>query len=153
MPFSQGELALDAIKPWRWHQLGHMDPHWGPSLDRDPLFRPGSFFSTFWVKQPKNETKAKIKQGKIYSRTRAWRSGNLVQKIKFSARVQLRQGFKGKVNEREANVLDFWEQARLFLKLGYHLFSALVWSFGIWVRSGSNHHGMVGRELTITVRW
>ena len=28
-----------------------------------------------------------------------------------------------------------------FLEMECHLFSALVWSFGIWVRSRSNHPG------------
>jgi len=41
--------------------------------------------------------------------------------------------FKGTSNEGKAFVMVLWEKAAFFLELGCHLFSALVWSFGILV--------------------
>lgn len=70
---------------------------------------------------------------------------NLVQKIKFSARVQLRQGFKGKVNEREANVLDFLGTGTVLSETRVttlFLPCMVLWHLG---QEWSNHHGMVGR--------
>ena len=46
---------------------------------------------------------------------------------------ELRQDFKGKNNEGKAFVMVLWEKVAFFLELGCHLFSALVWSFGILV--------------------
>lgn len=62
---------------------------------------------------------------------------------------ELRQDFKGKNNEGKAFIMVLWEKVAFFLELWCHLFSALVWSFGIWVKSGSNHHGGIDEILLL----
>ena len=57
--------------------------------------------------------------------------------------------FKGTSKEGKAFVMVLWEKVAFFLELGCHLFSALVWSFGIWVESRSNHHGGIEEILLL----